>query len=133
MTIFIPCIPPKSTAQSKRVNHKTGHFFKSKAHEAAINSLTALLIPHAPSEPVAGPVTVAVTFCWPYRTTDKKAAKAGFPIVHTSKPDLDNLAKGFCDVLVQLRFIEDDAKIGRLILEKCWGPIPGIDLTVEPL
>lgn len=106
---------PKSTAQMKRVNHRTGQFFYSKAQEQTIRQYESQLIQFKPKQPIAGPVYVSVEFS--YGTKDKK--KQGK--CKTSRPDCDNLVKTLLDCMTRLGFWEDDAQVSILRIEKGWN------------
>jgi Holliday junction resolvase RusA-like endonuclease len=56
-------------------------------------------------------------------------------IPKTTKPDASNVVKHFEDLLVALGFIEDDALVSRLVVEKWWGPADavGMYLTIGPM
>lgn len=129
----LDCIPPAATAQQKRLVSVGGkpRFFKSAQQSEAESLFMALLLPYKPSAPIPAPVDVEVRITWPYlKGTPKRIRESGVKVAHTSRPDLDNWAKGFIDLLVSLRFIEDDAHIGRLVLSKERGPSPGVHVTL---
>lgn len=46
--------------------------------------------------------------------------KPSSPTHHTSKPDVDNLAKAVIDALVDSKRIDDDRNVVSLDLEKVW-------------
>jgi len=135
--VFCPCVPPKTTAQQKRANFKTGVFFKDKKGAQAISTLEGVLMPHQPEKPVSGLVRLSVEVVWPWRNSDinTKAKKAHAEKVGRipcgSKPDLDNWVKNLQDVLVSLRFIERDEFVCDLSVRKFFGEEPGIRVTVQ--
>jgi Holliday junction resolvase RusA-like endonuclease len=51
----------------------------------------------------------------------KRSEMDGKP--HQSKPDIDNLLKGFMDAL-----LDDDARIWKVCVSKIWGYEGGIDI-----
>ena len=63
-------------------------------------------------------------------STAKKKRFYGQPC--TTKPDLDNTIKFYCDVLNNLAY-EDDAQITRLISEKIYSDKPGIEMLITPI
>ena len=128
---FEPCVPPTSTAQTKRFNHKTGSVFKDKRHEAAISLYDSILLKHQPQAVMEGPTHITIEMTWPYRKSESKKVKELERVPHTSRPDLDNLAKGLVDRLVALRFIADDGQVSELVLRKFWGKEPGIKIQIE--
>jgi len=130
----LDCIPPRTNHQRKRIV-KIGAFSRLADAPALVEAkatLDALLLPHQPRAPIAGPVVLVVRFTWPWLGKHGKAIRAGGPIPHTSRPDLSNVIKTLEDRLVQLRFIEDDSYVVRLELAKWWGSHPGIDVRIEP-
>lgn len=134
MEFRLCCVPPITTAQQKRLVMVAGkpRFFKAKKQAQAESVLAALLRPHIPPEPFRAPVSLEIHIVWPYvKSTPKRTLTAGVPVAHTTRPDLDNWAKGFIDLLAVLRFIEDDADIVRLALSKERGPSPGITVRLE--
>ncbi|MCW5943868.1 MAG: RusA family crossover junction endodeoxyribonuclease [Fimbriimonadaceae bacterium] len=134
MTFRINCVPPKTTAQGKRLVNIGGkpRFFKSKTAKETERTLEALLVEHQPAEPVLGPVSLIVAVQWPWLTTDSKRVRESSQVPHDRKPDLDNWVKDLVDILVRLRFIEDDAKVVALQVSKSRGNRPGILVTILP-
>lgn len=134
ISFFIPCIPPKATSQQKGA-FSTGkgiRFFKKKAVRQAENTMLALFQPHAPKQPILGPVQLEVEWTFPYRKSEKKSVvSGGFIVPVTTRPDLDNLSKTLVDSLVTLRFLEDDGQIYELVLRKYWGSKPGIKVVMQ--
>lgn len=136
MTFFIKCVPPKSTSQGKRAVVIPGHgvrFFKAKKHKEDEDFLTALLAPHVPKIPFPKPLRLTISIYYPYRASEPKKNTSHGPLRHTTKPDCSNVVKMIEDRLVALRFIEDDAGVSDLVVQKRWGDLPGIRITIEPL
>ena len=75
--------------------------------------LRLLLAEHKPAEPYTGPVSLSLTFLFPYRKkhyrTGKHAGelKANAPTYHCSRPDLDNLEKLVMDAMAGVFFLDD--------------------------
>lgn len=135
---FIPCIPPTTTMAGGsgrrsylRPDGKIGTFKSAKAREAE-DTWIGLFLPHQPAHAYKAPCAVKIALAYPWRKSEPKWRLAQAKAPHTSKPDLDNLAKTLLDVLVKLRYIEDDAGVYKLELSKCWSDQPGIALTIEP-
>lgn len=63
-------------------------------------------------------------------STAKKKRFYGQPC--TTKPDLDNNIKFYCDVLNKLTY-EDDAHVSRLIAEKIYSDVPGVEMLLTPI
>lgn len=139
MKFFLECVPPTTTAQGKRaVATPSGvRFFKSKQMQSAVEFLTALLCPHRPEEPIKGPVRLEIVAVWPYNKKDQSTKEKrldcenGGLVWHDIRPDLDNWHKELQDLLVKLRFIEDDSKVVKLVPAKVRGPVPGIVVIIE--
>ena len=56
-------------------------------------------------------------------------AKSCKKTMHTQRPDLDNLAKGLCDSLNGVAFL-DDAQIVKLTCEKNFSDVENIEITI---
>jgi Holliday junction resolvase RusA-like endonuclease len=126
-------VPPTATAQQQKTAVINGCIRKydPKNVKAAKNDLFHLLRQHQPTEEIKGPLFMEVVYRWPYRKSEKKSVvSSGVEIPRETKPDCDNIVKGFNDVLTKLCFYHDDAQIARLHTEKTWGPNPGIGLTI---
>jgi Holliday junction resolvase RusA-like endonuclease len=67
--------------------------FKSQKGKQVENDLINLLAPHRPDEPFEGPVSLKVSWVWPWRKGDSKKVRALKAIPYTSRPDLSNLVK----------------------------------------
>lgn len=128
---FIPCVPPTTTAQMRRHNHN-GITFKPKKLVEAQDFYMALLSEHVPKETVKGAVALSVVFTWPWRKSEPKHNRGGNKY-HTSKPDCDNVIKLFQDILVAMRFIENDQSVSVLSVAKYWGGNPGINVRIREL
>lgn len=82
-------------------------------------------------EPFAGPVEMIVraTYLIPKSWPRKKADTATW---RTSKPDADNLAKIIADAVNAIVFV-DDAQIASLTVQKMYGPLAGVTVSVSAL
>jgi len=132
----LDCVPPTATAQQKGAFVCGGRvrFFTKKKVRQSENFLAALLSMHVPDVPFSEPVAVTVRWTFPWRKSERKSVtRAGEPIPHVSRPDLDNLEKNLLDVLTRLRFWTDDSLIATKLTSKWWGPNPGIDVTIRPM
>jgi Holliday junction resolvase RusA-like endonuclease len=139
MTFTINCVPPKASHHAKRIAKfklKNGQQVSRMADKAELveakGTLEAMLLPHQPATPIAGPVCLSLEFTWPWRKSESKRNLALGRMVHDSRPDLTNLAKTIEDRLVKMRFIEDDGKVVELTLRKFWGDKPGITVSIAP-
>lgn len=132
--VKLSIVPPTATAQQKGVfvRHGRAHFFTKEKVRQAEDFLAALLAPHAPEEPLHGPVFLQVRWCFPYRKSEKKSVtRAGLEIPHTTRPDLDNLEKALLDVLTRCRFWEDDSQVFTKSTAKVWGPEPYLAIAAK--
>ena len=73
--VKLDIVPPTATAQQKGVFVRNGraHFFTKQKVRDAEDFLAAMLAPHAPSEPLRGPVYFQARWCFPYRTRPAKS------------------------------------------------------------
>lgn len=141
MDLFLRCVPPSVTAQQKRVrvvrSRRSGKpipvFFHGAKMRAQEQTWTALLEPHAPAVPLQGPLALTVRLVYPHRKSVCRR-DADRLVPKQTKPDAGNASKHLEDVLTRLRFIEDDARISRLVVEKFHGPTAqvGIRIRIAP-
>lgn len=132
---FIPCNPPKATAQQKGimvVGGKPRHFKKKHVREAE-NDLLSLLSPYRPNEPVEGPVLLTVLWIYPWRSGEKKKNRALGFLPSDKRPDTDNILKMLKDCLGRLLFWHDDSQVAFEQMLKGWGDRPGFGIVVSPL
>lgn len=125
---FLPMVPPRVTHNALEVHRVGGRatIGKSADLREAEAALTARVAKVAPSESLDGPIRLQVRFCWPTGTHPQ-----GAPM--TDKPDADNLAKTFQDVLARCRVIADDKDVVDLSVAKAWADPAGIWFRAEEL
>lgn len=130
---FIPCVPPKTTSQMKRVTMigEKPRFFKGKAQAESETFFEAMLLEHRPDRPLEAPIRLTVRLVFPWRKSEKKRVIAFGHAPHLAKPDLDNWLKGFTDSLARQCFIRDDSGISELVASKSYGDVPGIWVNIE--
>ena len=116
---------PKGTAQQKRYNGRTVHYFKSKTLVETEKIFHHALYPHRPKKPSELPVKVCLRFYFDVK--DKK--KWGLP--KTTMPDVDNFCKAFLDQMTQCGFWEDDAQVYKLVAEKYYAEKAAITVIWE--
>jgi Holliday junction resolvase RusA-like endonuclease len=86
-------------------------------------------------EPSKFPIFLSVTFClpipssWPRREKESALAEERLP---TSRPDLDNFAKGVKDALTGIAYA-DDAQVVILQLRKVYAAIPSTEIQVREI
>ena len=110
------CIKWKKTGT--RISPYIHHYTKNEVI-AYHNRLAYHLLRYRPEKPLTGPVGLYITWMFP---TDKKK-DWGRP--KTTRPDLDNMAKGILDVLTELKFWKDDNQVVELCLVKYWSSPEG--------
>lgn len=130
-------VPPKTTHQSKKIarfGSGSRAFTRLKDTERltmARELYLAMFAKHRPSEPFEGPVELELLIVWPYRNGEPKAKTiAKLFRMMDKKPDASNMAKTIEDILVELRFINDDGQVSDLIVRKRWGHEPGIGVRI---
>lgn len=96
---------PKGTSQEKRINRKTGAFFKNTKCQAAEWLFLTALRPHRPPEPSERPVKLYV-----WLTFDVKD-KSLWGKYKPTKPDTDNYIKLFKDCMTKAGFWRDDSQV----------------------
>jgi Holliday junction resolvase RusA-like endonuclease len=132
IAISIKCVPPSITAQQKRVTFVNGkpRFFHGVKMQEQTATWTSLLQPYQPTEPMDGPLELAVRLVYPHlKSTRKNDVHRLLP--KTTKPDAGNASKHLEDLLARMRFITDDARISRLIVEKFHGPESDVGIRIQ--
>jgi Holliday junction resolvase RusA-like endonuclease len=113
--------PPKTTSQGKRAVRTQGgglRFFRSNKHQADINALKLKLLPYKPRVGASGPLGLTLIYVYPFKATERaKEREIGYAW-HVARPDCDNIAKVFIDVLADLGFMTNDSQIVQLRVEK---------------
>lgn len=124
----IDCDPPRTTHHSKKIIRlgKFSRLADTPELRAARESWIALLRPHAPAEPIPGPVYLSLAFTYPWRASDTKRDRALGEVPCTVKPDCSNAAKTVEDVMALLRFFENDNLVSDLRVSKSFGNHPGL-------
>lgn len=103
---------PSGTAQMKRYDGRSGHFFKSARLQQTENIYMSALAQYRPEEPSELPIAMSLEFR--YSAKSKKLRGTW----KTSRPDVDNIAKLLIDCMTKSGFWKDDSQIVRLTLEK---------------
>lgn len=135
LAVFIPCVPPKTTAQQKGAFVLGGKvkFYTTKKVAQAGNDLCSLLAPHRPSLPFEGPLIIDIVMVYPWRKTESKRTRLSGCLPIPVKPDVDNLTKMFMDALTRCAFWTDDSLVSDLRIRKVWGDSTGIALRIEEI
>ena len=118
---------PRTSSQEKgcRVVRGRPKFYTKQKVQDAKQFYSISLKMHRLAEPIKGAIDLTINFFYPVR----KPHKDGEP--KTTRGDLDNMAKGFIDVMTSLGFWEDDAQIVRLHLTKSYCSPSGIMVTIK--
>jgi Holliday junction resolvase RusA-like endonuclease len=129
----IRCNPPKATSQQKGMMIVNGKplYFKKKHVKAAEDFMLVMLQEHRPERPFAGPLTLAIRWTYPWRSSEKKANLCRGWMPCDKRPDCSNLVKMFEDCLKTLDFFTDDSQVADLRFIKGWGDNPGIEVLIE--
>lgn len=132
LKFFLPMIPPRTTAQQKRVVvTKQGKQlrYEDDALKGAHAKLRAYLAPQRPAAPLCGPVRLMVKWCFPDESRKHRHGE-----YKTTRPDTDNLQKMLKDVMTECHYWKDDAQVASEIVEKFWvRKHPGIYVEVLQL
>lgn len=137
MTLILQIAPPRCTAQHKGERVVWGrfvqHYEKAPQKRARLAYLRAIrAAAHGQvrdyrvktPEGRLSPLVVEVVF----RFQAPRRSDAGTPKV--TRPDLDNMAKGLLDCLVQSGLMADDAQITRLVLTKKFSTRPCVVVRI---
>ena len=119
------CIPTaQARARHGRTKSGLNVTFKSANQRANERTLEALLAPHAPKQPLSGPLVLEFVAALPVGKSDSKKlreAKLAGWVAPEKKPDLDNLAKQLLDCMTRLQFWTDDVQVVCLRCEKIYA------------
>lgn len=128
LQFFVPMVPPTVTHQEKQVTVRNGKpvFYDPEELKAARMKLRDYLAKHRPDAPMDCGVRLIVKWCFPRGERPDGSYRI-------TKPDTDNLQKMLKDVMTDLGFWVDDARVASEIVEKFWTEIPGIFIRVEEL
>jgi Holliday junction resolvase RusA-like endonuclease len=133
----VPLPQPRPRAFAVRVGAKyTARMFDPGTTDAWKKMICVLSIPQRFPEKVSGPIEVKLHFVMPRPKyhMGKVGPKAGAPVHHCVKPDIDNLAKATLDALTESRcFWNDDAQVSRLLLDKTYGTDVGVLIQIQPI
>lgn len=132
LKFFLPMIPPRTTAQQKRVAvSKNGKQvrYEGDALKDAHAKLLAYIAPHRPAKPMDGALCLQVKWLFPDASRVHKNGE-----YKITRPDTDNLQKMLKDVMTECHYWKDDAQVACEIVEKFWvRDRPGIYVEVYSL
>ena len=126
---FLAMEPPTVTHNDLRAALRGGRpaIVKSDRLREAEDALVARLARQAPPEPMGGPLSVEVRWCFATRG----AHAQGEP--HTDRPDMSNMLKTLEDCMARAGWIVDDALICDERTAKAWMDPAGIWVRVIEL
>lgn len=129
MNFFMHMQPPEITHQQKRAGIRNGKvFFYENAKLAdARAKLAAHLSGHVPVVKFDGPLQCVVKWCFPICGDHCHGEW------RDTKPDTHNLNKLLFDVMTDLGFWVDDARVASEVIQKFWSDTPGIFVEITRL
>lgn len=109
----LPIIPMALQTAGKRMVLVGGkpRFFKNPKAQAYLDAIEILAGAHRPPRPFAGAIRLDLTFVLPRPKRLLRRCDPDGLILHTSRPDRDNLIKGTQDGLSLAGFWLDDSQI----------------------
>lgn len=119
---------PKGTAQQKKFNSRTGHFYKDAKLSVLEQTFAYALRPHRPKTPSEQPIRLNLWFVFSI-----SSPKRLWGTWKVTKPDVDNYAKAFIDQMVKTGFFTDDSIIVDLRIRKTYGEKASIFVQWEEL
>jgi Holliday junction resolvase RusA-like endonuclease len=132
INFWVP-ISVKPKGNSKRSFN--GHVVSDKKQVANANTLESLCLPHRPSRPLEGPLTVSYRFQDRWRAPDQKRREKGkLPdwMPRSTGKDLGNCTKQMDDVLEKCGFFLNDSQIWNYGGTcKVWADEPGVHVRIE--
>jgi Holliday junction resolvase RusA-like endonuclease len=87
--------------------------------------------PVRPEKPLEGPLSLEIVALWAYPKSWSWRKREN--VYKTSKPDVDNLAKGVMDVMTACGFWGDDAQVSELIVRKGYSGSPKTTVILKQL
>jgi Holliday junction resolvase RusA-like endonuclease len=124
---FMAMQPPTCTHQEKKVNTKgkTPRFYEDDNLKAARVKLTAHLAKHIPKVKYTKACRAIVKWCFPIIGDHYDGE------YKDTKPDAHNLDKMLFDIMEDLGYWDNDARVASEIIEKFWAVKPGIYICIE--
>lgn len=131
MIVFTVRGEPTAKGRPRFVRATGGAFTPQKTvnYEALIKDAAARVM--GDREPFDGALrlTIRAVYLIPQSWSAKKKRDA---IWKTSKPDWDNLGKLVSDACNKIVY-RDDAQVAEVVVQKQYGPLSGLTVSVEPL
>lgn len=120
---------PTKTAQEKKLALRGGRpvlYTPPELRDIRARYVAALM-PHRPKAPLEGPVKLYTAWIFPCSSRHPNGA------YKTTRPDTDNLLKGFKDAMTEAGFWKDDAQVALELTYKRYGTDEGILVEVGAL
>lgn len=118
---------------------KAGKFMRQYDPSASDKQdFLAKVMEHRPEKPLTKPLQVIMSFQFSrpksHYGSGKNAniIKPNAPVAHTSRPDVDNLAKFVCDALNGV-YWKDDSIICSMTIDKTYSEIPKTTIAIFEL
>lgn len=111
-------VPETATAQQKQYSAVAGKVvvYEKKAVKEAKEKLFWQFYPYCPEKPYGGKLCIRLMWLFDKKSLTKKENMT----FNSTRPDLDNLAKGCLDVMQKAGLIAEDSIICKLDLSKAW-------------
>jgi Holliday junction resolvase RusA-like endonuclease len=126
-------------AQKRHRHVKMGNFVRQYDPSASDKGdFLSVIQRHAPEEPFLNPLYVKIDFYFSrpkshYRTgKNSHELKDNAPLHHTSKPDVDNLAKFVMDAMNKI-YWKDDSFISSCHITKYYSRNPRTEIEIFPI
>lgn len=126
---FLSMVPPTVTHQEKKISMIRGKtvVYEPPELKSARAKIMGALAPHAPENPLDGPLRMIVKWCFPV-VEGKHDGEYKY-----TKPDTDNLSKMLKDCMESLGFFVNDSRVASEIVEKFWASTTGIYICLEKI
>lgn len=131
ITFFVPGNP--QALKRHRTFHTKGLAIQYDPSKGDKADFLAKCMEHRPPQPWEGPVWVTVRFTFTRPKSHLRAngqVKPTAPVMHASKPDVDNLTKLVMDALNGV-FFRDDSQAYYIDARKSYGDNPGVSVTLR--
>lgn len=124
---FMPMIPPTVTHQEKQIKCVNGKpvIYEPTELKAARAKLMAHLAKHVPEKRYTKATRVITKWCFPI-TEGHYDGEYKY-----TNPDTHNLNKLLFDIMEDLGYWDNDARVASEIIEKFWANVPGIYICIE--
>lgn len=140
LTFFVAGTPKAQPRPRAAFFAGRAHIYNPKDADAWKKAVAVAASRHTPAAVPEGGIILGLAFAFKrpasHFRTGKNAGlvKSSAPKNHTSKPDLDNLAKAVMDTLTKSGFWRDDSQVTQLHASKEWADkSEGCDIIIWPV